>query len=379
MGQASSREVARSIGRYGLLMTFLCVSPGYAGDVGGTEELPSSAWQHFVSVRALGGYKDNVLLSAELPEGSPFVGGGIELIGWRPVGERGEFQGFAVGEHRQFFNLDQVDHEQTLVTQARYQHDLGGNWTLLMPVDYLYIDQVLDVSATEVEVRATRVQGHTASVSPALQRQVGLGTVELEIAGLRQFYAAPLDDSWELSSRLEWQVPVGTRTQTEVYYDFAQRWYDNDPQLTSEGYPIPGTQRKMQYHDVGAKLRQDWGEDRAWRATLGVSGRYATDHAGGYYDYLRPAASAQLVYQDKGWRLAGTARARYYAYREQQVSAVDDARRRRSELVLEFRGEREIFTWLQVVAEYVYEQTFANRPVEAYHVNTVSCGLEVLF
>lgn len=346
---------------------------GYAGD-----EAPATKWQHLVSVSVSGGYRDNVLLSADLPQASPFLGVGLDLIAWRPLGDRGEFQGLVVGDHRQFFDVDSADQEQILLAQARYEHDLGAEWKLLMPVNYLYLDQVLDVSATEVQVQTARVQGHAASLSPSLQRQLSLGTLELELTGLRQFYASPLDDSWELGSRLGWQYPFSGGNRVEAYYDFTQVWYDNDPQLTADGDPIPGTQRRMQLHEVGAKLRHEWGERRVWRATLGLSGRYATDQASHYYDYLRPAATAQLVYRDKGWRLEGTVRGRHYAYQEQRGASQDESRRR-SELALEFRGEREILSWLQLIAEYTYEQTFANRPAEAYTVNTVSCGLEILF
>jgi len=343
------------------------------------EDLPASKWQHLVSVRAMGGYKDNVLLSAELPDESPFVGAGLEVIGWRPLGENSEFLGFLVGEHRQFLDAQEVDYEQTLVGQAQVEVDLGEAWTLTGPLEYLYVDQVMDVSATQAEVQATRVQGQSFGARPSLQHHFAAGTLEVEMAGLRQLYEPPLDDSWELESKLTWQHPLATRTRADFFYDFRRTWFDTDQERDVSGEEVPGTHREMQRHELGLKMRHEWGANRSWRLTGTVSGQHASDLASGYYDFIRPAGDVRLRHRAKGWTFEGAIRARWYNYPVQTVSDTDDTLRRRSELALELKGGREIVSWLQVFVEYSYEQTFANRPTEEYAVNTVSCGLEALF
>jgi hypothetical protein len=352
---------------------------GQRGAWAAEEDALVSKWQHLVSVRAMGGYKDNVLLSAELPDESPFVGAGLELIGWRPLGENSEFLGFLVGEHRQFLDALEVDYEQTFVGQAQLEVDLGEAWTLTGPLEYLYVDQVLDVSATEVEVQATRVQGQSLGLRPSVQHHFSAGTMVLEAAGHRQLYEQPLDDSWEVETEILWQHPLAERTRSDLFYGFRQTWFDSDQERDADGVEIDGTHRKMQRHELGWKLRYEWGERRSWRLMGTVSGQYADDLASGFYDFIRPLADLRLRYRAKGWTIEGTARARWYHYPVQTVSDTDDTLRRRSEFILELRGEREILSWLQVFAEYSHEQTFANRSAEEYSVNTVSCGLEVLF
>jgi hypothetical protein len=327
----------------------------------------------------MGGYKDNVLLSADLPDESPFVGAGLEVIGWRPLGENSEFLGFLVGEHRQFLDAREVNHEQTLVSQAQVEVDLGEAWTLTGPLEYIYLDQVLDVSATEAEVQATRVQGQTFGVRPSLERHFAAGTAELELAGLRQLYEAPLDDSWELETKVLWRHPWTAGTRADWYYGFRQTWFDTDKERDASGEEVAGTRRQMQRHQLGLKVRHEWGENRSWRLMGTVAGEYATDQASGFYDFLRPAGDVRLRHRSQGWTVEGAIRARWYGYPVQTVSDTDDTLRRRSELAFEIKGEREILSWLQVFVEYSHEQTFANRPTEEYSVNTVSCGLEALF
>lgn len=106
---------------------------------------------------------------------------------------------------------------------------------------------------------------------------------------------------------------------------------------------------------------------------------FADDQYEGYYSYVRPMADLSLRHRSRGWTVEGTVRARSYQYREQTVSEDDSSRRRRAEISAEIRAERELLSWLSVFAEYAHEETFANRPFEAYAVNTVRCGLEATF
>lgn len=334
-------------------------------------------WQKLVSFQAMGGYKDNVLLSSALPEGSAFVGGGVELIGWRTLGNGGEFLGFVVGEHRQYLDAQEVDYEQTFVAQAQWKHPLWGDWELVGPVEYFYVDQVMDVSATEVEVEPTRVQGQNFGVRPAVGRDIASGRMEVELSMVRQVYAAPLDDSWEAGGKVEWQHVLGERGRLDISYEFRETWYDSDPALDAEGVPLPGSHRQMDRHEAGVEGRWEWGRD--WRLTGGVSGVWARDREEGFYDYVRPGAQVRLRYRSAGWTLSVGGRARYYSYAQQTVSSVDSSLRHRAELGLNGKVERELTDWLSVFGEYDFERTTSNRPAEAYRVSTVSLGLEAVF
>ena len=336
-------------------------------------------WEKLISIRTLGGYKDNVLLSTQETDSSPFVGMSLEAISWRPVGVDGEFRAFLVGEHRQFLDAAELEQEQTLVAQLQYEHHLGLEWTVRTPAEYLYVDQILDVSATEEVVRAVRVLGHILALRPALQRHWVPGTLELELSGMRQIYADPLDPSWEMGTQLKWEQNFSGWSRGDIGYGFGQTWYDEEPERTGGGELIPGTRRRMQRHDLALGLVQEWGMRKDWRLTVLASGRYATDLGSGYYDYVRPAAGLRLRYRRGPWLAESRIRFRHYHYLSQAASETGGGLRRRAEVLAEVRGERELLPWLRVFAALQHEETFANRRFEEYSVNTVSGGLEVSF
>jgi len=344
-----------------------------------SDEQPASAWEKLVSVRTMAGYKDNVLLSAQDPDASGFVGLLLEAIVWRPIGASGEIQAFLVGEHRQFLSATDLEREQTVVAQVAYEHHLSYQWTVKAPVEVLYVDQILDVSATEDVKQAARVLGHTLALRPAVQRHWVPGTLELELSGLRQLYQAPLDPSWELGTELKWQQSFASHSQGEIAYGFGQTWHDDEPERTAGGEPVPGSRRTIQRHDLLLELRQDWGNAGDWRLTIQASGRYATDLASGYYDFVRPAVGVRLRYRRAGWLAEGRIRFRHYRYLTQKASDSVGNLRRRTEMAAELRVERVLLPWLRVFAEYQYEETFANRPLEEYSANTVSGGFEASF
>jgi hypothetical protein len=341
---------------------------------------PRSApgWQHVITVRGSGGYKDNVLLSAEDPEGSAFLGAGLEMFGWKPIGLGGQFQAFVVGEHRHFLSARDIEKEQTLVAEARLDQNLGIEWALSTPIQFSYVDQVLDVSATE-PVPPTRVQGETLAARPALRWHTLPGTFEMQWNGLRQWYASPLDNTWETGVRLDWAPEFAGRTRANVYYDFSHAWYDQEPERDSNGDPRAGTRRRTQRHEGGLRVRHEWGEQDAWRLTTRIAGRYATDLASGYYDYVRPSMDLRLRHRRKSWLTEAGVRLADYRYPVQSAEPGSSRRRHRLDLVLELRGEFELRPWLRAFAEYSYEETFAHRAFESYTVNTVHAGFEATF
>jgi hypothetical protein len=214
---------------------------------------------------------------------------------------------------------------------------------------------------------------------PALQRHWLPGTLEWELSGLRQWYEDPLDPSWELGTQLRWEQSLSGRSRGEVAYAFGQVWHDDEPERTAEGEPVPGTRRQMQRHELGLKYQVEWGADEAWRLTVRAAGRYATDLASGYYDYVRPAGVLQLRYRRAGWLVEGGLRLRHFQYLTQEAAPPGGDLRCRTEWVAELRAERQLLPWLAVVAGFEHEETFANRAIEEYSVNTLSGGVRVSF
>jgi hypothetical protein len=363
-GMATGRELTVTLA--------LC---GTVGWIQAQDLKAAPMWQQVSELSLRVGHKDNVTLSNAGAEASPFVGAELDGMVWRGLGENGQFEGFLLGEHRQYLDAEQVEKEQTLYGLLQMRQEWGEDWRAGAGFEYFYQDQVIDLAATEVEVEPARIQGHTFTGRARAKRGLGGGWLELELGGTRQLFAEVIDDYWELAPRLEWTWPVQAGSELSLGYQFAYDWYDRDPALTVEGEPIPGTRREMGRHEVVFAGRQYFGKDRRWRVTLRLSGRINRDNASGYYDYVRPQASVRLRYQWAEWEVEGGLRLNHYHYREQTVAEGDTELRRRSEVYGDLRVQRRLGGRFRIFVEYDYEQTFSNRGVEEYAVNTVSGGM----
>lgn len=333
-------------------------------------------WRPLTSVRLGAGYKDNVLLSSFVREDAPFLSAAVDGFLWRPVGDNTEFEGLLLGEHREFFGMEHLDREQMFLGLLQLRHKWNDNWRGSGAFEYLYQDQVVDVSATEAVVTRARVRGHTIGVRPSVRRSLGGGWLELQVAGTRQLFGGLLDDYWQVAPRLGWEWPLRASTEIGVNYEWAHRWYDQDEQRTAAGAVIPGTRRVLTQQEAGFLVRHQWGEGGRWRLTGRATGRLNRDEESGYYDYVRPQISLRLRYRTGSWEWEAGGRLSHYVYRVQRVAEDDGARRRRSEMQVEFRMQRRLTETLRVLLDYAHERTVANRAAEEYWVNTVQGGVE---
>jgi hypothetical protein len=366
----------RSASRW-ILPLLLCVACGWPAALGEDLGLADPiGWRPLTSVQLGAGYKHNVLLSSFEREDGPFVGAGLDGFLWRPVGDKSEFEGLLLGEHRQYFGVEGLNHEQLFFGLLQVRTAWDENWRGSGAVEYLYQDQVLDVSATEAEVSRARVRGHSIGARPSVGRVLGGGWLDLQVAGTRLWFADPLDDYWQVAPRLAWEWPVRGATEVGLSYEWAHRWYDRDEQRTATGDPVPGTRRVLTQQEVGLMVRRHWGEERQWRVTGRVVNRWTRDEASGFYDYARPQGALSLRYRRAGWEWETGGRLAYFGYRLQRVEADEGARRRRMEVRADVRVRRQVTESLHVIAEYQYERAFANQAAERYWVSTIRGGLE---
>ena len=364
-----------------LALALLLGGPGATADEPEALRLPPelSSWEHWVNVRVRGGYDDNVLLSSFSPEGSAFLGGGLEAMVWRTIGERTTVEAFVNGDYRQFLTAANVHNEADAFGLVQVKHDWPDAWRVTGAFEYLYQDQILDVSATEPTLEVVAVQGHTFIVRPTVRRQLGGGWVELELPAEGQLFHSPLDDTRQVAPRLTGGLPLGGRDDLTLSYAYAHTWYETEPDRAADGTAVPGTRRQMTDQDVRLGWKHVWDEARRWQTTARVSGRWTADHASGYYDYTRAQAFLQVRYRSREWEFSGDARFTHFHYPVQTVSATDPAHRLRSEITGNLAAERALTPWLKLFVDYTFDRTYGNRPEDEYTVNTVSAGLNFEF
>jgi hypothetical protein len=338
-----------------------------------------SPWQREVSVAVRSGYKNNVLLSSFVPQGSAFLGGSADALATRPLGERTEFEAFGTYDYRYYLSTDAVHDEQLGFAYAQLRHHWTPDWQIAAAVEYLYVHQVTDVSATEANLDIVPVRAQSVIARPTLRRDLGAWRLELGLPAERAFYAAPLDDLWEFSPKLSLGRSYGNQSEVVLSYRYGYRAYDTEEERTADGTPIPGTQREMHGQEGELSWRHYWDPARHWRTTAKVWGGVNEDRGGGYFDYFRTGANLRALYDAAPWRFEVDPKVVHYDYPVQTVSATDPAKRKRTEVTVGVNARRQIASRFHVFLEYTYEQTLADRTSDDYSVQTISGGLNFEF
>jgi len=337
-------------------------------------------WEHDLSLRTGAGYRDNIALASQSPKESAFIATGLELIFLRLPQDNTQFTFFLSADDLRYLSSGPVDKEQTAFAQALVETELGSAWRGSLAAEYLYQDQVVDVSVTEPGLTTIPIKGHTAIVRAGLRRDFANSYwVMVEMPVQWQFFHEPLDDYSEYGPRLTLGRTYGHQSELSVRYEVTRRLYDHEPLRDAKGVPVPNSRRESTQHDARLTWKHYWDTQRRWRTTTKLGARQSEDNGSGYFDYSKLQASEQILFRTQGWEISAEAKWGHYDYPVQTVSATDLAKRRNTEWGLNFRCERRVSRLLKIFAEYDHTQTISNLASEQYVVNTVKGGLNWTF
>ena len=337
-------------------------------------------WVHDVGLRTGAGYRDNITLASQSPQESAFILTSLEMFFLRLPENNTQLSLFLTAEDLHFLSSGPLDKEQTVFAQAQVKTDCGSGWQVSLASEYVYQDQVVDVSLTDPTLSTMRVLGHTAIVRGGLRRDFASNYwVIVELPVQRQFYEEPLDDYSELGPRFTLGKTYGHQSELSVRCDITQRRYDHEPLRNSNGSAIPFSHRESTQQDVRLAWKHYWDSPRRWRVTTKFAAKQSEDYGSGYYDYTRLQVGEQLLFRSDRWELAAEAKLTRYDYPVQTVSVTDLDKRRSTEWGLNFRCERKVSRFLKIFAEYDRAQTFSNLASEQYVVNTVKGGMNWTF
>lgn len=352
---------------------------GFTGTAFGAEppepSPPLSMWDAMYLLRAGGGYKDNVFLAHSEPQPSAFVSAGADILVLRVAALGPQLSFFGSGDVNQFVALEHS--EGTAFGQARLEQDFGDTWKGWLAGDYFYQDQIVDLSVSETNRQAVPAIGHTFSLRPGARKDLpGRRWLSIETPVTRQLFGAPLDDYWEASPKLTAGLGYGQDSHLALSYGALWRFYDRDPARTASGQAITNEVRQGFQQEARLTWRHHWDEQQRWRTTMTLSGRFNEENGEGFFDYVRPYASAQLLYRARSWEISAESRVALYDYSTQTVSATDLTRRRRTDWSVAIHLERRLGKYFRLLAGYEHEQTLSNDPLETYTVNTVNGSVQ---
>jgi hypothetical protein len=347
---------------------------------GGTREPTApdavSPWSGGLTLRTWSGFNDNPQLSSLNEVGSGFVGGGGDLLLFRLAEDGLWVSFFASLDHIGYLAAD-LDPETVAIASAEIRQTWASGWSLGAMMDYLYFKQVFDASEIQGVPLIVSARAHTWSFKPlvgwAINEEVSL---ELQVEATREWLGEPLDDLWDVGTKItaRWDAePVG---ELAVSYGFRQRRFASRPTRDAEGNPLPETLAYSQ-HEVEATWTKTWGPEERWRTTLRTGLRQNLDNGSGFFDYDRVQVGAGIRYVGTHWELRADARWRWYTYPVQRVGGPESPSRRRSEISVTARGEWKFNEHLRAFAEYTLESSDENVAATDYNVNSISGGLEL--
>lgn len=337
-------------------------------------EFPSP-WTPLFELRAAGGFKDNLLLSPGNRISSAFIGTGADVVLSRlPVD--GRLLNFLISaDDRRYLDDGPVESEDFVLGLAQAKADLSPAWQIGLDGRYVFQDEVVDVSIFETNRQSLLVRSHSLAAMPNLRWNGPSGVwTELSATVLRSWYSAPLDDLWEGGGKLTVGVEMENRSSVQLDYSHNHRSYDSREKTALDGSPIAGTTLALLQNDLALLWKQNWDDARRWRTSLRVGMQINRDNGPGYYDHQRYSVTPQLRYVEDSWELELQLRYAHYDFTHQPAVGDSGDKRVRDLASARVRGERKLWKELTGFVEYEHEQSISNRPLDEYHVNTVSAG-----
>jgi hypothetical protein len=206
---------------------------------------------------------------------------------------------------------------------------------------------------------------------------------EIEGSGTRQDYGSPLDDYWESGAKLTlgWDYRVhgqaARKSNLSFSYELLHRQYDHMEQYDLTGVRVPGTRLGSLAHRFQLGWRHYLDAQARWNIVLRPGYQIRLDGASGYTDYDRLQMVSQLQYRTGKWDLRWAVKIYEYLYFHQNVGlGVGDAtRRRKTDLIYDFRLERSLTRNVKLYVQYGFERMDANLLAEGYQVGNGGGGL----
>jgi hypothetical protein len=305
-----------------------------------------SPWSTSANLQTGFGYKDNILLSHTGAEGSSYALGGVEALLWhRPQG-RIDYFAFINAEETRYFTSQDVDHEAQAFAQAEWRYRLGEVFKFTLDGQGYYLDQIFDVSDTEVkrDVAVLKVTG--ATVGPTLRwAPASWWWIEAQGTGRREAYHDGLNNNRgkEGAVRLGWR-PC---TRFEVSVRGTERWrdFDSRPQYSSDGRALDGTLLKITEREGDLRFDVTWDAAARWKTITQAGTLLYRDNGSGYFNYHQRKLEQTLEWTTDQWlvRLDGSARRLEFDVQTVGVG-INPPARIKEEFIAQLRVERKIST-----------------------------------
>lgn len=340
-------------------------------------DLALPKWSNAVSLQVAGGYKDNVLLSPVDPERSGFVRYGVEAFFWHLPRGRTDYSAMVSAEETRYFSSETVDREALAFAQFQWRYQEEGKFRFVFDAQGYHLDEVRDVSDTEVDRQVARLKGGGVNIGPTLRwHPWPWAWVEIQATGSRERFQ---DRSYD-GEIPEGTARIGWRPADRIEFSLAaidrERRFDRRSQYSLGGLPVPDTLLVISEREKEALLKVSWGENARWTFQTRASLLDFADNGTGYFNYEQRWASQALEWQGERWQVELELTGGRREFENQTVGrGVSPPIRIAEEYAAELHVEREISPRWTAYASYRWERNRSNETIASYRVNEGLLGI----
>ena len=379
-GNNKTKDATRRVAGVFLLLSLLPMSAQTTPPPFEISEFKIPLWHSEVQLRGALGYKDNITLSSTDPESSLFWMSGLEALTFRLPSGGWQFNALLDATDIRYFDSQTVDNEQLVLAVTELTRDLGHEWSSALGLNYLFQNQVFDLSATYTNAASIgQVVGHALTPRWRARRILRPFWVEAELNATRQMFELPFDDYWQAGSRFTVGRDLGSRSGISLAYQWSWLGYDSREQMDASGHPVTNSSLALHTHLIELAWTQTWGGAKRWQTSTRAGCEANLDNGSGFYDYRYYWLSEELRFRGKSWEAKTRARFGYYDYLTQPVSADDPSRRQRTLIGLTLLAERTLSRHFKLFASYTWENSISNLSFDDYQASVVSGGFIATF
>jgi hypothetical protein len=364
------------------------ISAGVAQDTStnGLELIPerpslwseSFLWDKDITLRAGVGYKDNVLLSPTLPQGSGFFASGLDLTVFRlPFNGVGFNFAVSAEDTRYWRDVAGVHGEDLLLASAQVEKYLPKQWRVGLEFNDIYTDQVALSLIETGGVSAVVANGNTLGARPFVRRDLGTNWwIRLGFPVEHEWWQAPLDDLWKYGTRITLAHSYGHGSQVALTCGAAYIAHETWLATDAEGFPIPGKKLALWQQTTDLKWETPLDTAQHWRSIARLGFHYEQDNGGGFYNYFLYSLAEELGFTTRNWEIRGIAGISYYDFPVQPAGPAGPAPTLYITTVnLTLRAERRLYKALKLYGAYTYERALSDQADSRYAANIVSTGM----
>jgi hypothetical protein len=345
-------------------------------------ELSLPRWSQLITLRASGGYRDNILLSAFAPTGRGFARTEAEVFASSFSQGVWQWTTFLNGDILRYFSpIPETSGEQQWFAHGELRWNPSARIHTTFAVQGYYQDMVLDLSETETirVVAPIRVRGGMVTGSARIAL-IGGFALEPSFRVHRSDYLDYTGDYRETQEgvKLEWKrddhlvVSAGWRE--------LQRPYSERTEYTAGGRALPDTHLRFAQNEVEFRAKSSWLYRGKWTASMATARLQNRDQASGYFDYDQDRGKAELAWSNAGWgtTFGGEIHRDEYLVQTVGVGTAPSARVSR-ETSFSFRLERSFASTWTLFAEARQEHVRSNEEEFTYLARSILAGLERSF